>query len=163
MPRLHRNIWLGLGIMLFALLLAFALIPLGVSTPRSVRSIVLSPILWPTIIAWMIFIGGGLLLGQQLIGRREPDHLDIWANPRPGAWLRLLALAVLMAAYYLAISYIGMVWASALAFLVLAFLVRSRYRVAVIVVAFALPLVTYGFFYHVAGVPIPQGHFIRLP
>ncbi|MBZ8134276.1 tripartite tricarboxylate transporter TctB family protein [Afifella sp. IM 167] len=163
MPRLHRNIWLGLIVMLFALALAFVLIPVGVSSPRSVRSIVLSPILWPTIIAWMIFIGGGLLVGQQLLGRREPDHLDEWANPRHGAWFRLAALAVLMAGYYLAIAYIGMVWASALAFLVLTLIIRSRYRITALIVAFALPLFTYAFFYHVAGVPIPQGEFIRLP
>ncbi|WP_026380775.1 tripartite tricarboxylate transporter TctB family protein [Afifella pfennigii] len=163
MPRLHRNIWLGAGVMLFALALVFAAIPFGISTPKSVRSLVLSPILWPTIIGWCLFLGGALLVAQQLIGRTRPEESGEAGGPRPDAWLRLGALALLMAGYYIAIPLFGMVWASALAFLLLALLIRTRYRVTSLIVAFGLPLVTYAFFYHVAGVPIPQGEFVRLP
>lgn len=157
-----RAAGLGLFVMGFALVLAFVLIPLGISKPSNIRVAVLSPVFWPDIVAWGLFLGGSLLALQGLLAKRgRAERMEQATGAAP--WLRVLALAAIMAAYYALIPVLGMVWASVLAFLAVAALGRARQRVTALVVALALPLVIYGFFSHVAGVPIPQGDVVRLP
>ena len=152
----------GLGIAgAGAALLLFG-IPMGISAPSNVRVAVLSPLFWPTIIAWAMVVGGVLLLFRSRRGSRRP--VGQGAVPTAvedavsgSAMLRIAALAILMFAYYLAIPVLGMVLASGLAYLTVAVLLRARHRVAMLVTAIALPLSLYLFFYRVAGVPLPGG------
>lgn len=167
MKPLSQNALLGLGVIAFGLLLLFVFIPNGISKPSNIRVAVLSPTFWPDIVAWGLVGGGAMLLIQGLFGRALlPDRKDEEPDddPVPGSpWLRLLGIAIIMAAYYLLIPLLGMVLTSMAVFASLIIVVRSRYRMIGITVAIILPLATYSFFNHVAGVPIPQGQLLRLP
>ena len=100
MLRIHSSIWLGAGMLLFALLLVEFLIPTWVITPGNVRKIVLSPDFWPYIVAALLGIGGVVLLLQYYFVTRPlkipEEHEDV-----PGGNMRIVLVAVLMAIYYL--------------------------------------------------------------
>ena len=171
MRRLRPDLALGVGLTAFALVLLLVLIPHGISRPGTIRVAVLSPTFWPNIIGWGILIGGLALVLQNLAKRGAPaaestDAERLEPEPEAGSaqpWLRLGALAVMMAAYFVLLDRLGMVIASTLAFLTVAAIVRARRRLAVALTAVLLPLAVYAFFNHVAGVPIPQGRLLRLP
>jgi hypothetical protein len=138
---------------------------LEVTAPSNVRAIVLSPTFWPTIVGWIIVVLGGLLVAVRLA---QPPldgaaGADDEAEGGAAAWARLGAAAVVMVGLVLATSMLGMVWASMIAFALLAVIIRSPHPVSSAIVAVVLPLVLYAFFNHVAGVAVPQGEFIRLP
>lgn len=164
MTRLNTDIWVGLGICLFSLALLVYVIPQAVVVPRNVRLPVLSPDFWPEIIAWSLLVLGGLVAAQGLAaGRSAPRIASRLPADFPLRVLRLLGMGLVFAAYYLLIPVLGMVWSSAAAYGALALLLRTRYRLPAVLVAIALPLALYAFFSHVAGVPVPQGQFVRLP
>ena len=81
----------------------------------------------------------------------------------PGGYLRLALLGILGVLYVGSIGTLGMVWASVLAFIALAFLIKTRHPVVALIAAVLVPLALYAFFAHVAGVAIPQGDFVRMP
>ena len=61
---------------------------------------------------------------------------------------------------------IGMVWASIAAALLALVLLLVRRPVGLplmLAVSVLLPFALYGFFYHIARVPIPQGRYVILP
>ena len=94
------------------------------------------------------------------------DKADDASGTQEGAiapWMRLVAMAGLMAALIIAIPIVGMVWATMICFGLFAIIVRSRRPIETVIVAVVLPLVLYAFFNHIAGVAVPQGEFIRLP
>lgn len=152
---------LGLGALIAAALLAFAAIPAFVSAPSNVRNVVLSPTFWPYCLAGLTAVAGlGLLLTSRRLGDAPAED-----RPPDGALglLRLAGMAALMVGYLFALTRLGMVWSSMLAFAATAFLVRTRHWKTAIVCAVAIPLILYAFFAHVAGVAIPQGALVRLP
>ncbi|MCP5266634.1 MAG: tripartite tricarboxylate transporter TctB family protein [Burkholderiaceae bacterium] len=166
--RLNRDILFGGAVTLFGVSLLVFLIPLGVASPSNVRVPVLSPLFWPRIIAWTLIVLGLVQVVQAALAQRagrtgaaDPDTGD--GAALPGAWWRLPASAVLMALYWVAIPRLGMPIASVLLLALLFLLVRTRYRLIALATAILVPLVMFGFFDHVAGVPIPQGHLLRLP
>jgi len=154
---------LGIGAILAALFLILYAIPNWVSSPSNVRNIVLSPLFWPYILGGLTgLIGLALVLtGRQRLGGGEPVNEPI-DDPRQGM-LRLAAMAVLMVASFWVMPWLGMVWTSMLAFVALAFLVRTRHPATAFICAIVVPLVLYAFFAHVASVAIPQGELVRLP
>ncbi len=162
MPRLHNSIWLGVSMVVFAILLAEVFIPNWVITPENVRKIVLSPDFWPYIVAALLGIGGVLLLVQYYFVSRLSDTSDEDIDV-PGGNLRITLIAVLMVVYYLALPYIGMILASILAYGAFMAIIGLPRKLAAAIIAIALPLLLFAFFDHVAGVPIPQPEFFRLP
>jgi len=153
---------LGIGAILAALFLLAYAIPGWVSSPSNVRNIVLSPLFWPyTLGALTGLVGLGLALSGWRESRAEPVNETI-DDPRAGV-LRLVAFAVLTAVTFRVMPVLGMVWTSMLAFLALAFLVRTRHPATAVICAVVVPLVLYAFFAHVASVAIPQGELVRLP
>jgi len=159
----RRDTWLAIGIVAFAAFLLFGLIPFGVTSPSNIRVRVQAPTFWPNIIAAGLLLGGVLLLLQQRF-LREADSVIDDATGIPGSpWVRILFISILMLLYYLAIPFLGMVFASMLAIAAFCLMVNTKHRVAALVVSVMLPLAVYAFFSHVAGVPVPQGEFIRLP
>ena len=68
-----------------------------------------------------------------------------------------------MVATFGVMPWLGMVWTSMLAFVALAFLVKTRHPATAFICAIVVPLVLYAFFAHVASVAIPQGELVRLP
>ena len=154
---------LGIGAMLAAAFLIFYAIPNWVSSPSNVRNVVLSPRFWPYMLGGLTgLVGLGLVIFGRRMSASEAPLNEAIDDPRAGL-LRLLAMAVLMALTFLALSRIGMVWTSMLSFAALAFLVRTRHPMTALVCAVLVPLLLYAFFAHVAGVAIPQGEFVRLP
>lgn len=152
----------GIAAIAVAVFLLVVGIPYGISTPSNIRHIVLSPTFWPRIIAaLMVLLGLGLLFAASRGAADEevePSLLEA-----PGGLSRLAGMAVLMAAYFLLIPVLGLVWASMLAFGGTAALVHTRHPVAAAASAVIVPLLLYAFFAHVAGVSVPQGEIVRLP
>lgn len=154
------NARLGLGALIVSALLAFIAIPTWVSSPSNVSNVVLSPTFWPYILSALLAVVG---LGLILSSRRSDEN----AQPPDAAgalpWLRLMALAMIMAVTMVGLNVLGMVWTSMLAFVATALMFRTRYPFVAVICAVLVPLVLYAFFAHVAGVAIPQGQLVRLP
>lgn len=157
------QVQLGIGAIIAALFLILYAIPNWVSSPSNVRNIVLSPLFWPYVLGGLTgLVGLALVLtGRQRADSGEPVNAPI-DDPRQGM-LRLAAMAVLMIVTFWVMPVVGMVWTSMLAFVALAFLVRTRHPATAFICAIVVPLVLYAFFAHVASVAIPQGELVRLP
>lgn len=153
---------LGIGAILAALFLVTYAVPNWVSSPSNVRNIVLSPLFWPYILSGLTgLVGLGLAVSGWREAQGEPVNEPI-SDPGAGA-ARLVAFAVLMAVTFWVMPVLGMVWTSMLAFIALAFLVKTRHPAAAVICAVVVPLILYAFFAHVASVAIPQGELVRLP
>ncbi|MEE8302888.1 MAG: tripartite tricarboxylate transporter TctB family protein [Candidatus Tectomicrobia bacterium] len=171
MKRTTKISWVGVGVLAFGGFVLAIAIPYGVSAPSNIRSIVLSPKFWPNIIGWVLVLLGLLFVAHQIFSSSgnsdsagdKKDETVPTTGGSAAPWLRLLAMAALMAALVLAIPILGMVWATMVCFVLFAILVRSPRPVASLIVALVLPLALYGFFSHIAGVAVPQGEFVRLP
>lgn len=163
MVNIKRDWLVGLLVFVFSLSLLLYFIPQYVDSPRTVRDVVLSPVFWPTVIAWiMLIIGIGMLIVQYLErGNKvaEDEH-----EKQKESCTRLLMFSAFLAGYYLLLPVLGMIWTSSLAFIVFSiFISGTEYRKTAVSVGILLPLALYVFFYHVAGVNIPQSDFMRLP
>lgn len=163
MVNIKRDWLVGLLVFVFSLSLLLYFIPQYVDSPRTVRDVVLSPVFWPTVIAWiMLVIGVGMLIVQYLErGNKvaEDEH-----EKQKESCTRLLMFSAFLAGYYLLLPVLGMIWTSSLAFIVFSiFISGTEYRKTAVSVGILLPLALYVFFYHVAGVNIPQSDFMRLP
>lgn len=154
---------LGLGAIAFSLFLILAAIPNWVSEPSNVPHLVLSPTFWPyTLSALMGLTGLGLLvtgLSQTAGGETVGEPISDSGK----GYMRLAAMGVVMICAMFLMSRLGMVWTSMLIFIASIFILKTRYPIAAVICAIAIPLVLYAFFAHVAGVAIPQGDFVRLP
>ena len=161
---LSRPIELGLSIffILFALFLWLVLIPFGIDAPSSMRSILLSPRFWPTILAAGLLLLG-VLLGAATLRRKTGDRHDPFEGFTSPEYGRLAGFVVLLAAYFEAIPWLGMVWSSVLCFAAVVFLTGAQNKAIGLACALVLPIVLFGFFYHIAGVNIPQSELLRLP
>ncbi|HEX2018165.1 MAG TPA: tripartite tricarboxylate transporter TctB family protein [Aurantimonas sp.] len=152
----------SLFVVCLGLFLQFVAIPYGIVTPSSMRSILLSPAFWPTILAVALIVAGGLLAIAQM--RRNPlDEGDEFEQFGAREVFRIAGFLLLAALYFEAIEWVGMVWASVLAFAGFVFLTGAPNKVAGLVAAVLLPILLFLFFYHVAGVNIPQSDVLRLP
>lgn len=160
--RLHSSVVLGVGIIAFAILLDIYLIPTWVITPENVSIVVLSPDFWPFIISSLLVIGGVLLLLQYIFVTRRVEPVDL-KPVELGPSVRVALVAVLMVFYYLVMPWLGMVWSSVIAYLLFVAIIGFPRKVMAIIISIAMPLLLYGFFNHVAGVPIPQAEFLVLP
>lgn len=160
---LHLRI--GIAAVLGAAFLTFYAIPTFVFSPSNVGNVVLSPTFWPYVLAGLTgIVGLGLIATAYLTdlsGYDTGPEIDIPVGTGP--WIRLAALAVIMALVMYGLPRLGMVWTCMLAFVACAFLFRTRHPILALVCAVIVPLLLYAFFAHVAGVAIPQGNFVRLP
>lgn len=169
----RQDLWLGIGVAGFGLLLFFVIIPTGVAVPQNVPARVLSPAFWPKVIAGLL-VGLGILMALQgwlaraaadpPEGVGAEDHANeeeegIWWSPA----LRIGITAALLLLYYWLVEFLGMVLASSLALLAFGFFGNTRYPIALVITAIVLPLMMYGFFFYVAGVPIPTGSLVSFP
>lgn len=163
MINIKRDGFIGIFAILMALALLLYLIPEYVTRPQAVKSLVLSPIFWPTVIAWMmLLVGGGIMVSQHL--DRNNGENETSCPKTAIVSVRVIMFFVFLAAYYLLIPVLGMVWSSSLAFIVFSIVIcGTEYRKTAIVMGLLLPISLYAFFYHVAGVNIPQNELLRLP
>ncbi|GMG81738.1 hypothetical protein LNKW23_09510 [Paralimibaculum aggregatum] len=165
---------LGLGIAGFSAALIFWAVPGYVVSPEG-GSLVLRPDFWPTILGWLL-LGAGLAVALQgaVASRAAPDPAAAAADPadpadaelaaaaRGGLW-RLAGLLVLLIGIAFLAERFGLVWASVIGFWALVAMVRAERPWLGLVVGVVLPLLLYAFFAKFAGVPIPQGVYVRLP
>jgi hypothetical protein len=164
MSRLSPDLWLGAGVIALGTFLLLILIPYGITSPSNVRIAVLSPTIWPKIIsAGLVLIGGLLVLRAFVAGRGDVAPAEETSEGGWRPWMRIGAVGLLMAAYFYSLPMLGMPLAGIIALLAYALLVRAGRPITTVLTAILLPLMIYGFFSHVAGVPIPQGHIMRLP
>lgn len=164
MSRLSSDAWLGLGVIAVGVFLLLVLIPVGVTSPSNVRIAVLSPTMWPKIVSGAIILLGAILLIRSLIaGHENSASAEESANDGLQSWIRIGVIAALMIAFFFSIPFLGMPLASIIVILAYALLVKSRRPIIMSLTAIVLPLMIYGFFNHVASVPIPQGKILRLP
>jgi putative tricarboxylic transport membrane protein len=154
---------LGIGAVVAAVFLLTVAIPFWVSSPANVPNIVLAPTFWPQILAAVTGVTGVGLMVFSSRRRAVTSTSGPEAEEKGAAIFRMIGLAAIMGLALLAMPRLGLVWTAMLVFASLAFLVRTRHPGTVLICAVAVPLILYGFFAHVAGVAIPQGHFVRLP
>ncbi|HFD16409.1 MAG TPA: tripartite tricarboxylate transporter TctB family protein [Rhodospirillales bacterium] len=158
----RRDLLLGIGVAAFALLLLLVVIPIGVDVPKAVRAAVLSPDLWPRVIAGALLLLGILLAVQAGFGEAgEEDWTESGFDPVAAG--RLLVTLALLLAYYWLVRRLGMVLASSLAILAFGLFGRTRHPRLLVATALLLPLLLWGFFYKVAGIPLPSGDWVRWP
>lgn len=163
MINIRRDGYIGVFAICLAMALLLYLIPEYVAKPQAVRNIVLSPVFWPTVIAWMmLLVGGGILASQYLDRNSEQEESS--CPKTASVSVRVVMFFVFLAAYYLLIPVLGMVWSSSLAFIVFSIVIcGTEYRKTAVIMGLLLPISLYVFFYHVAGVNIPQNELLRLP
>lgn len=154
---------LGIGVVLFSMALILYIIPQLVVSPRNVTNAVLAPGFWPNVIAWMMLVIGMGIVAQQFLNKDKPKQATK-GIPERVYFFRLVKFMAFMAGYYALIPLLGMVWTSSLAFIAFSIVIAdTRHRVAAVTVGILLPLALYAFFYHGAGVDIPQSNYMRLP
>ncbi|MEM6665875.1 MAG: tripartite tricarboxylate transporter TctB family protein [Pseudomonadota bacterium] len=168
MEERRTQIGIGLAAVSVAAFLILFGIPGWVSAPSNVGNIVLSPLFWPYCLAGFTGLAGlgvlanGLRRPAVAMGGQTGDGAG-GVEPVPGGLVRLALMVGIMALTMFALPRLGMVWTAMLAFIAVAFLVKTRHPRTAIACGIAVPLVLYAFFAHVAGVAIPQGNFVRLP
>ncbi len=162
MTRKRRELLLGVGVAAFALLLLTVVIPLGIHVPKAVRAAVLSPDLWPRVIAVMLLFLGTVLAVQ---ARLEPEtEGELPGAPfDPVAASRLFATLALLLAYYWLVGRLGIVLASGIVIFACGLFGRSRHPRLLFAIALLLPLLLWGFFYKIAGIPLPAGDWVNWP
>jgi putative tricarboxylic transport membrane protein len=160
----RKELVIGGGVFVFAILLILFLIPGAVVSPRSVSIEVLNPAFWPKIVSWGLLILGLFML-MNIFLKAKTGSCDYSSGKYSArSFFRLSVLVVFLAGYYLILPYIGMVWASSIAYILLSMVFcKTGYRMTAVAVGIILPAALYAFFYHVAGVDIPQSEFARLP
>ncbi len=156
----NSHFQIGLAALALSLFLVLVGIPYGVTSPSNVPKMVLSPVFWPYVLCGVLALTGVGLIVTASFAEAEPVNKPA---EMPGGYLRLALLGILGVLYVGSIGTLGMVWASVLAFIALAFLIKTRHPVVALIAAVLVPLALYAFFAHVAGVAIPQGDFVRMP
>ena len=159
-----KKIVLGLTTVVVFSLCLFVAIPIGVKVPAYVSSRLNSPAFWPTTLsAFLIFLG----ILQFAAGVREALVNLSAAQREPGAngehpvpvGIRVTLGIVMLAAYYVATIWLGIVLSSmlAIAAFMLAYGVRRPLLIGIL--SIAIPIVLYGFFVDLAHLPLPMGIF----
>lgn len=170
----HTNLYIGAGVMLFALFLLFGLIPMHVSVPSSVTIATTAPDFWPRCIAWILLFLGAAQTALALLhravpfaARREARQADGQADGQTNSQtnrqtarrtaLMRFALLVLLFAYYLLIKPLGLLAASALCIPVASWLYGERRMLVLAACAVICPAVLHWFFVTVAQSSIDPG------
>ena len=163
----NKDAAFGAAVVAAALLMIFAGVPGGVVSPKTVDHRVLSPLFWPTVLSWALLLAGAALVLRAAAGRPKSspapaDGISRAAPVRAGV-VRLAAFVALLAGYASAIPWAGMPWASVVVIAAMVAGARCRHWKAGVAVAVLLPPALWGFFTHVAGVPIPVVDFSKFP
>jgi len=167
----YRDLWLGAGLAVLSALLYLVLIPVGIKIPSGMRSPVMSPAFWPTIISWFLFAVSSILFIRaalawrrgQIVSHKSADIEGEEERSGTPGLVRALAVITLLFVYYWLILKIGMVPASMAAMLV-AGLITARPKLWLLIIATpVLPMLLYLFFYRIANVPIPGGEWLVFP
>ncbi|MFN3210786.1 MAG: tripartite tricarboxylate transporter TctB family protein [Roseovarius sp.] len=163
--RRKRDILTALLFVGLGLLTILVFIPKGVAVPGNVKQSALSPVFWPRIIAAGTVVAAIFLLVESILARRtgpSADRDDDEAAVRfnlPAASARTAILIVALAIFYWSLATLGIVVASMILSFAMMLFFGERKIWIVAALSLTIPLLLYGFFFYVAGVPIPLGIF----
>lgn len=138
------------------MLALFFLIPAGIVTPSSVKSLVLAPDFWPNIIASVFVLTGITLLIAPAACEPQPSSKPTDPIARI---IRLMLLFGALFGVYLATPRLGLVVPTMLMVLGLSWLAGERRWKLLIILSVASPIALTAFFTYIANVPIPLGVF----
>jgi putative tricarboxylic transport membrane protein len=163
-----KTFWVGVVSTALGGLLHFWLVPSFITVPENMARAVLSPAFWPEILSALVIITGLVILFQgSSLSVPNPSAED--GGPSTASedvstsWTRLLAFCFAMVIYVGSINYLGMPISSVIMLIVsFKLLGEKRYGTSLVISA-GLPILLFMFFFHVAGVSIPQGEWISLP
>jgi putative tricarboxylic transport membrane protein len=155
--RRRENLIFGIVMIVFAVAMAFVVIPAGVRVPASVTNLPLSPRFFPYVLTGLVFVFAAAFVVMTLFGPPPLPDDEEQPEARPLWPLRLAALAGILAAYALLSERLGMLPMAVLATLVLLVLGDERRPLVVATAGIVLPVVVYAFFTEVAQVPMPEG------
>lgn len=166
---LRNDIFIGLFLVLIALLGLFVIIPNGVMSPGDVDIAALSPDFWPNIIMGGLAFAGATILLRGLIHQSQGKRPLLACPKRPGAdpaadagymaLLRVILCIAGMFLYYWSIQHIGIIVSSSLAIIAFTLLGGERRYGLQLAIAILLPLGLYYFFTYAANIPLPLGVF----
>ena len=149
-----KDLWSGLLFAGLGMIVVFVLIPQGVTEPRKVKYVALSPSYYPRLIGIALILLGALIAVRAVLrpiaeGPEEPRH--------PRSLQRTVAFFVLLAIYGLAVSTSGFILPSIIALIAALLLAGENRAWLIALISLALPFGLYFFFLKVARVPIPTG------
>ena len=163
-----KTFWVGAVSAALGGLLHFWLVPSFITVPENMARAVLSPAFWPEILSALVIITGLVILFQSSLSSAsnpspEDDVPSTASEDISTSWTRLVAFCFAMVVYVISINYLGMPISSVI-MLIISFqlLGEKRYGPSLAISA-GLPILLFMFFFHVAGVSIPQGEWISLP
>ncbi|QCY09562.1 tripartite tricarboxylate transporter TctB family protein [Pseudomonas sp. MPC6] len=159
-----KELVVGGGVFASGLLFILFLIPVAVVSPQSIAIAVLDPAFWPKVVSWVLLILGICMMLNIMLNRRSEPHANSFETTSCETAFRMSVFVVFLSGYYLLLPYLGMVWGSSIAYIILSIaFCKTGYRFTAVAVGILLPAALYAFFYHVAGIDIPQSEFARLP
>ena len=162
-----KEFYVGLAMIVVAMLGWFAAIPSGIDLPQSVQFAALSPDFWPRIIMVLLGLCGAIVALQAHMESRgaatgdaeTEDENGLVEHPLQTRMLRVLFGIACLFAFYFAITHLGVIISSTLVVLALTISLGQRTWKHVLPLALLLPVLLYYFFVYVAQVPMPLGMF----
>lgn len=158
--RRHDAIF-AVAMMVFAVAMAFVVIPAGVRVPASVTHLPLSPRFFPYVLVGMVFVFAAAILVMSVIGPPPlpPDTEATALRPR---WpLRLAALGAVLAAWVVLPERVGMLPLAIVATVIL-LLVGGERRIWMLgAIGVVVPVLVYLLFTEVFHVPMPAGPLLE--
>jgi len=151
-----RDLVAAVGFIVIALGILFVAIPYGVQEPKKVKFVALSPSYYPRLICYCLLGFGIALLARQIFSALKKDTAK-FIDDQTIKKVYLLAVAVLLFAYYLSLPFLGFVLASSIVLFLLLLLAGDRNYFALVSIPLLLPICVYLFFTKVANIPIPAG------
>jgi putative tricarboxylic transport membrane protein len=163
-----KTFWVGAVSTALGGLLHFWLIPNFISVPENMARAVLSPAFWPEILSALVTISGLIILLQgslSSVSNSSPEDggPSTVSEEVSTSWTRLVAFCFAMVIYVGSINYLGMPISSVIMLIVSFQLLGEKRYGPSLVISAGLPILLFMFFFHVAGVSIPQGEWISLP
>ena len=147
----------GLAVVVLGLLTIFVLIPVGIVSPRDVKTIALAPEFWPLIIASALtFMGIIMTVRRPEESQQQEDGPVTLADWKQRTPRLAIVLAALFGFYYLT-PVLGMVVCGILLISGLTWFAGEHRWKLIATIAITAPVVLYLFFYFVANIPIPHG------
>lgn len=170
----NRDIRVGLAIMLIAMGIAFVVIPAGVRVPQNIEVQVMSPDFWPLTVSLIAGIAGAFMFVGGVLEHNRTHLSEVTSMPGESApvekeesdyrtfkeaTFRVIVSFGALLTLYLTAEIAGFVLGT---MILLVFMIRftgeKRWKI-ILPIALILPSILYGFFVHVASVPIPVGLF----
>lgn len=165
--QMSSNRLTGIFFLVLSILAYFVLIPKGIVVPSNIGHFTTSPSFWPNIVIVIIALMSLLLmlpekdivdLKEEDVEKAKDELQTSWKTRIP----RLLIILALLFAFYYSIEQFGMVVPGmALIFILMIFSGYRRWWL-IILLSLLVPILLYGFFVHVANIPIPLGIFESL-